>query len=228
VTRSDCAVLVMAKAPLPGQVKTRLGDHLGHDVAAELAAASLLDTLDTCSGSFAQLHLALAGGLRGAVRAVELRERLGGWTVHDQRGVGFAARLANAHDDAGGDGRPVVQIGMDTPHLTADHLHAVADALINPDGVDAVLGPAEDGGWWVLGVTHPRFARPLASVEMSTTRTCADTRAALEAGGARVRMTTTFRDVDTVSDAQHAASAAPSSRFATAWERLRIGDGGAA
>ncbi len=70
--------------------------------------------------------------------------------MHPQRGDGFAQRLAHAHADVAAlPARPVVQIGMDTPHAGPDDLAAVADAVGR--GNDAVLGPAEDGGWWVLG-----------------------------------------------------------------------------
>jgi glycosyltransferase A (GT-A) superfamily protein (DUF2064 family) len=112
---------------------------------------------------------------------------------------------------------------MDTPHLAAEHLADVA-ALVG-HGNDAVLGPAEDGGWWVLAVTDPRFASALRSVEMSTQRTYVDTRAALEAAGARVVDTVTLRDVDTAQDAAHAAAAAPATRFARQWDLTQVEPG---
>ncbi len=222
---SPAAVLVMAKAPVAGQVKTRLGALVGDDVAAALAAASILDTLDVCEAVFdgpGRRHLALAGDLSAAVRGEELGERLaervGGWTVHPQRGDSFARRLVHAHEDAArAAGVPVVQIGMDTPHLAAADLAAVATEV--GVGNDAVLGPAEDGGWWVLALTDPVFAAALAGVPMSTSRTCADTRAALENAGARVAGTTTINDVDTAHDAALAALAAPGTRFARLWAR---------
>jgi glycosyltransferase A (GT-A) superfamily protein (DUF2064 family) len=220
------AVLVMAKAPVPGRVKTRLGARIGLEAAAALAAACLLDTLDVCAVAFpgpGRRHLALAGELSGAIREAELRELLNMWTLHPQRGEGFPQRLANAHTDAAWTARtPVVQIGMDTPHVTADQLTAVADLVGR--GNDAVLGPAEDGGWWVLAVTDPRLAQPLAGVEMSTGRTYVDTLAALEGAGAAVAGTVTLRDVDTVEDADLAAQAAPHTRFARQWRELRPGD----
>jgi hypothetical protein len=212
------AVLVMAKAPVPGQVKTRLGAVVGAQAAAALAAACLLDTLDVCQTVFrdpVRRHIALAGDLERAIRSGALREQLHMWTRHPQRGGGFSERLANAHADVATAGVPVVQIGMDTPHLAAEHLADVAARV--GDGNDAVLGPAEDGGWWVLAVTQPRFAQALRSVEMSTPTTYADTRTALEAAGARVVDTVTLRDVDTVEDAAHAAAAAPATRFAREW-----------
>jgi glycosyltransferase A (GT-A) superfamily protein (DUF2064 family) len=220
------AVLVMAKAPVPGEVKTRLGAVVGAEVAAELATACLLDTLDVCESVFgdpARRHVALSGDLDRAIRGDELREHLNMWTQHPQRGDGFAERLANAHADVAIAGVPVVQIGMDTPHLAAEHLADVA-ALVG-HGNDAVLGPAEDGGWWVLAVTAPRFASALRSVEMSTQRTYVDTRAALEAAGARVVDTVTLRDVDTAQDAAHAAAAAPATRFARQWDLAQVESG---
>lgn len=215
-------MLVMAKAPVPGQVKTRLGVDVGADAAAELALACVLDTLDVCREVFDDCHVALAGDLDRAVRREALLERLSTWTVHRQRGDGFAARLAHAHADvARAAGVPVVQIGMDTPHVSAADLTSVADLLGR--GNDAVLGAAEDGGWWVLAVTDPRLAGPLADVEMSTERTYVDTLAVLQRAGATVAGTTTLRDVDTVHDADHAAAAAPGTRFARQWRVLRDG-----
>lgn len=214
------AVLVMAKAPVPGEVKTRLGADIGAEAAAEIAAAAVLDTLDVCRAVFDDCHLALAGDLARAVQRQALLAALAGWTVHPQRGEGFAARLAHAHADvARATAAPVVQIGMDTPHLRPDHLRDVA-ALVGR-GNDAVLGPAEDGGWWVLAVTHPRLAEQLAGVEMSTERTCDDTLAALRRAGATVAGAAVLRDVDTVGDADLAAAAAPDTRFARLWAQHR-------
>ena len=86
-----------------------------------------------------------------------------------------------------------------------------------------MLGPAEDGGWWVLAVTDPRLAVPLAGVEMSTDRTYDDTLVALRRAGATVAGTTALRDVDTVGDADLAAAAAPETRFARLWTQRRDG-----
>lgn len=214
------AVLVMAKAPVAGEVKTRLAAGVGMAAAAELAAAAMLDTLEVCRAVFDACHVALAGDLDRAVGRDALRRALSGWIVHPQRGDGFAARLANAHADvARAAAAPVVQIGTDTPHLRAGHLRAVSDLVGR--GNDAVLGAAEDGGWWVLAVTAPRLAQPLVRVEMSTGRTYDDTLAALREAGASVTGTTVLRDVDTVHDAEHAAVAAPGSRFARRWSDLR-------
>lgn len=205
-------VLLVAKAPVPGAAKTRLGADIGLELAAEVAAAALLDTIAACNAAGGPGHLALAGDLDDGVRAADLRDLLAGWTVTPQRGDGFAERLVNAHLDAGPG--VVVQIGMDTPHVTPDLLGAAADAL---EAHDAVLGPADDGGWWVLGRRDPEVARPLAGVPMSTPTTYADTLAALEGAGHTVAVTAPLRDVDTLADAEAVAALIPDSRFARVW-----------
>jgi uncharacterized protein len=213
-------VLVVAKAPVPGQAKTRLGDVVGHLESADIAAAALLDTIDACS-AFAgdhRCHLALTGELDDACRGEEIRDALGSWHVFDQRGDSLGERLAHAHLDLAAEARgPVVQVGMDTPQLTPDLLSEAADR-IGPGG--GVLGPATDGGWWLLGLADPKRAAALSRVPMSTSRTAFDTRRALTGWGVRLVTTSALRDVDTVFDAELVAAYAPGTRFAAAWTRL--------
>jgi glycosyltransferase A (GT-A) superfamily protein (DUF2064 family) len=213
-------VLVVAKAPVPGQAKTRLGDVIGHLESADLAAAALLDTIEACS-TFAgdrRCHLALGGELGDACRGDEIQEALASWHVFDQRGDSFAERLVNAHLDLAADARgPVVQVGMDTPQLTPVLL---ADATERLGPGRGVLGPATDGGWWLLGLADPTRAAALAGVPMSTSRTGFETRRALTGWGVRVVTTSALRDVDTVFDAELVAAYAPGTRFAAAWTRL--------
>jgi uncharacterized protein len=211
--------LVVAKAPHAGQVKTRLGDEVGHGLAADLAAAALLDTLGACRAAACpeRCHLALAGDLDGAARESELRDRLAGWTVLQQRGEGLGARLVHAHEDLGPG--PVVQIGMDTPQVDGPLLTAVADRL---DSSGAVLGPAVDGGWWALGLRDPRGAFALRDVRMSRPTTGRDTRAALLSAGLDVAEAAELRDVDTAADAVAVAATVPSSAFARAWRAVPV------
>jgi uncharacterized protein len=208
-------LLVVAKAPVAGRVKTRLGRVVGMGRAAELAAAALLDTITVCASAYGvgRCHLALHGVLADSVRADDLLEATEEWVVHPQRGDDFAARLVNAHHDASAaSGAPVVQVGMDTPHLDAATLTAAGSRLLHRD--DAVLGPAADGGWWLLGVGGPHLIDGLGDVPMSTGRTGDLTRASLLRAGARVSDVETLRDVDEVGDADSVASAAPHSQFA--------------
>jgi uncharacterized protein len=220
------ALLVLAKAPVPGRVKTRLAATVGNRAAAWLAQAALHDTVDACEAATGarRCFLALDGDLADAAGGRSLARRLDRWTVVPQRGSGLARRLVNAHVDVAAlaHGAPVLQVGMDTPQVTPELLRAAA-GLLDDRNVDAVLGPADDGGWWLLGVRHPRWAEPLAGVAMSTARTGADTRAALEAAGGDVDSGPQLRDVDTAADAAAVAEAAPGSRFAACWVEVSGG-----
>jgi rSAM/selenodomain-associated transferase 1 len=206
----SATILVLAKAPVPGQVKTRLCPPATPGEAARIAAASLLDTLDATRGRCTVV--ALVGSLADAERRAEVRAALARCRVVPQRGATFAARLVAAHADAGGSG-PVIQLGMDTPQLDEALLDEAGRAL---GSCDAVLGPARDGGWWALGVHDPRHARVLADVPMSTPDTGALTLHALHAAGLRVTLLSELSDVDTMEDAERVAAAAPGSRFAAA------------
>jgi uncharacterized protein len=216
-------VLVVAKAPVPGQVKTRLCPPATPRQAAAIAAAALLDTLEAVRATPGVTPvLAYAGRLADAERSGEIRSALAGWHQIPQRGATFADRLAQAHADAAAHapGQPVLQIGMDTPQVRPATLAASLGRLRT---ADAVLGPATDGGWWALGLRDPRHAEALRPVPMSTSRTSQLTRGALTARGLHVVDAPTLSDVDVWDDALAVASAAPGSRFATTMADLSAG-----
>ncbi len=212
-------VLVMAKAPVAGEAKTRLAGIAGEHAAAELAAAALLDTLEAGARAFPAggRVLALAGDLDTACRAEQIREAAQGWVVVAQGGQTFGERLVDghvqAHRLAGG---PVVQIGMDTPQVDAALLRELAQAAHRHDG--PVLGPALDGGWWVLVTTHPGQAAVLAGIPMSRPDTGRLTAAALAAHGHPAAAAVALRDVDLPADAEAVAHEAPFTRFAATWQ----------
>ncbi|MDI5941833.1 MULTISPECIES: TIGR04282 family arsenosugar biosynthesis glycosyltransferase [Micromonospora] len=207
-------VLVLAKTPEPGRVKTRLCPPCTPGQAARIAAAALADTLDTVAAATAGARILVVDGDHPAPA---------GWARLAQRGGPLSDRLANAFADA----RPVADrretaaatllIGMDTPQLTAAHLDAAVGLLGTADGPDAVLGPADDGGWWALGLREPGHAEALRAIPTSTARTGRLTLAALRRRGLRVHLLPRLRDVDTAADAHVvAALCPPGSRFAVA------------
>ncbi|MEU5672510.1 DUF2064 domain-containing protein [Micromonospora sp. NPDC047753] len=208
-------LLVMAKAPVPGVVKTRLCPPASHLQAARIAAAALLDSLDTVGATPGVTPvLALHGRLADAEEAAELTAAIAGWQILPQRGTDLGDRLANAHADVADayPGRSVFQIGMDTPQLTPAQLDAAVHRLSLGD---AVLGPAMDGGWWALGLHDPRYAAVLRTVPMSTALTGHHTIAALREWGLRVDCLNPLRDVDEWADALAVAASNPGdSRFA--------------
>ncbi|MFI6824140.1 DUF2064 domain-containing protein [Micromonospora sp. NPDC050187] len=207
-------LLVVAKAPVPGMVKTRLCPPATPIQAARLAAAALRDTLDAVRDTPGVTPvLALAGHLADAEDGAELTAALATWSVLPQRGADLADRLAHAHLDVAEafPDRRVLQIGMDTPQLTPARLAAAVRRLAN---ADAVLGPAEDGGWWALGLRDPRQAVVLRGVPMSTPETGRSTWSALTGRGLHAVPLPVLRDVDDWSDARAVAAAAPDGRFA--------------
>lgn len=209
-------VLVVAKAPVPGRAKTRLAATVGPEVAADLAAAALLDTLDACVTAFGErCHVALTGELDQACRGEQIQQALTSWHVFGQQGETFAERLAHAHRTVSAAG-PVVQVGTDTPQVSPDLL-ALAASQVRPGR--GVLGAALDGGWWLLGLDDPGAADALAGVPMSTADTGRATRAALAGVGVELRTLPVLRDVDTWADAVAVAAVAPTTRFARAWTR---------
>ncbi|MGH3825948.1 MAG: TIGR04282 family arsenosugar biosynthesis glycosyltransferase [Pseudonocardiaceae bacterium] len=212
------AVVVLAKAPVPGQVKTRLCPPATSVQAARIAAAAFLDTLDAVLAvPDVTPVVALTGDLARAVDAAALTTRLRSVTVLAQRGMTLGQRIAAAYVDTAsvvGD-RPVLQIGMDTPQVDATLLSKCLD-LLDADGVDAALGSATDGGWWALGLRAPELAALIADIPTSRPDTGVLTMAALRSSGARVAALPELSDVDTWRDATEVATDVPNGRFATA------------
>ncbi len=202
----------MAKAPVAGSVKTRLCPPMTPDRAAALAEAALLDTLDAVIASAAgRAVLALDGApgpwLPGTVE------------VMAQRTGEFGERLSGAIDDAwAGAALPVVVVGMDTPQMTGGDLDRVAEPLLSrataTGCVGAVLGPADDGGYWAVGVRRP-VPGMFDGVPMSTGRTGAAQLDRLTALGVACAVAHRMRDVDEIGDAVAVAALAPATRFAT-------------
>ena len=179
-------VLVMAKSPVPGRVKTRLCPPCTPHEAAALAAAALADTLDAVAACGASRRILALDGAPGPWLPP-------GFRVVAQAGGGLDQRLAAAWTAAGG---PGVQIGMDTPQVTPDLLDQSLGAL---DTASAALGHAVDGGWWAIALRRAD-AKVFRGVPMSTGGTGAAQEARLRRLGHDVRRLPTLVDLDTVAD----------------------------
>lgn len=199
-------VLVIAKEPRPGRVKTRLTPPFTPQEAAALAEAALADTLDTVARTPARRRVLVLEGTPGPWLPP-------GFEVVRQCAGGLDERLAAAFADCDG---PALLIGMDTPQVTPELL------TVDFADCDAYFGPAEDGGFWALGLAEPDPAL-LRGVPMSTPHTGAAQRARLD--GLRVRDLPPLRDVDTAHDADLVAKAAPRGRFAAQLTRLTTAEG---
>ncbi|MEX2288705.1 MAG: TIGR04282 family arsenosugar biosynthesis glycosyltransferase [Mycobacteriales bacterium] len=202
--RIEVQVLVLAKAPVPGRVKTRLCPPLTPDGAARVAAAALEDTLDTVRAvALARRVLVLDGSWDAA-----------GFQIQPQRGGPMPDRLAAAFDDCGD--LPALLVGMDTPQLTPALLQQAVDAFRR---YDAVLGLAPDGGWWALGLRRPDgdLLRDIATSQADTGARQLDR---LRDAGLDPYLLPELRDVDTADDARAVAALAPAGRFAAVVREL--------
>jgi hypothetical protein len=198
----DATVLVLAKSPRPGRVKTRLCPPCTPEQAAGIAAAALADTLDTVATVPVRRRVLVLDGPTGPWLPA-------GFDVVPQVGGGLGVRLAAAFAAAKG---PAFLVGMDTPQLTAAGLGRALDRLADP-AVDATLGRATDGGWWGLGLTRS-VPSAFDRVPMSSPRTGASQVRRLRQLGLRTRLLPDLRDVDHFGDALAVATATPGSRFA--------------
>lgn len=226
MTRS---IIVIAKAPVPGLAKTRIGAELGDETAAALAASALLDTMDAVESATAagRRALSLDGDLGRAVDGELIDARLASWHVFRQPCGTLGARLAGAFASATRlwGRRPAALVGMDTPQIGRRDLEALFDGFDarRRRQAGANLGPADDGGWWGLGLSDPSLGRALVDVPTSTSRTCARTQDALQEAGAAVRLLHRLRDMDTLDDALVVAADAPGSRVAATLGQLTAG-----
>jgi hypothetical protein len=212
VTIAPTHVIVMAKSPIPGRVKTRLCPPCTPKQAAAVAEAALADTLETVTRCGADRFLLALDGPVGPWLPA-------GFEVFAQRGTGLAERLAAAWSVAAGRG---IQIGMDTPQIRrADLDHALH--VLDGAATDAVLGPAEDGGWWLIGLEEPDD-EVFIGVPMSERGTGAAQLRRLQDLGRRTRLLAPLNDVDTFADAREVARLVePASRFRRVVDGVRSG-----
>ncbi|MCG8965995.1 MULTISPECIES: TIGR04282 family arsenosugar biosynthesis glycosyltransferase [Streptomyces] len=190
-------LLVIAKEPRPGRVKTRLTPPFTPAQAAALAEAALADTLRAVAATPARRRVLVLDGVPGPWLPA-------GFDVVPQCAGGLDERLADAFAGCAG---PALLVGMDTPQVTPELL------TVDFSGCDAYFGPAEDGGFWALGLARPDPGL-LRGVPMSTPVTGAAQRERLVSAGLRVRDLPPLRDVDTAADARAVAALAPHGRFA--------------
>ena len=181
-------IVIFAKEPVAGRVKTRLITALGAEGAAALAQDMLTRTVAEAVAS--ELPVELCGEPDAA-------SWFEGDVIRTAQGEGgLGERLARAAARVVAGGETVLLIGADCPDLDAARLRAAAAAL---EEVDAVIHPAADGGYVLLGLR--RFDASLfEGVAWSTDVVCAQTLARVRALDWRVRVLETLRDVDEVAD----------------------------
>ena len=196
------AVIVMAKSPRPGRVKTRLCPPCLPGEACEIATTALVSTLEAVAGS------------DSARRVVALDGPIGPWLPSDfeviaQRGNGLAERLAAAFEDIGG---PALAVGMDAPQVTPELIN---DSLAVLTEADSALGPTRDGGYWAIGLRRADDA-VFDGVPMSSPATYQAQRRRLRRLHLDCRDLPELHDVDHFADAVEVAELLPGTPFASA------------
>ena len=203
-------LIVIAKSPRAGRVKTRLCPPCTPQQAAALALAALVDTLTTVAEVPARRRVLALDGAPGSWLPA-------GFDVVPQVTGSLDVRLAGAFAHVDG---PAVLVGMDTPQISTRLMEHACRALMDP-GTDAVLGDAYDGGWWCIGLRRSD-PRAFFGVEMSTADTGRLQRERLASLGLVTGDLPVLRDVDRFDDALAVAALAPGSRFASAVASLAI------
>lgn len=189
-------LIVFAKAPRPGQVKTRLARTLGDVPAAELYRRLAEATLCRTAPVAAEYRRVVA--FAPADARDEMAAWLPGETLAPQHGEGLGERMAAAFGDAFDAGaRRVVLVGSDVPGLQRGH---VVQAFAALDGHELALGPARDGGYYLIGLRAPQPGL-FADVPWSTPAVLGLTLERAARLSLRVRLLATLRDVDTPEDA---------------------------
>jgi len=144
----EARILLFCRAPVAGQVKTRLARSVGDEAALRWHRALAMHCLETVAAAqLAPLQLWCSPDVRhDFFSRQQARFSL---SLHGQRGADLGARMSHAFDVALTDAKYALVIGTDCPALSADYLQQALTAL--RDGTPAVIGPAEDGGYVMLG-----------------------------------------------------------------------------
>jgi rSAM/selenodomain-associated transferase 1 len=190
------ALTIVAKYPEPGLVKTRLAAAVGADVAAALYRAFLADLAKRFTRAARRDGYSLIWAQ--APGSGDLRDIAGADArVLAQRGDDFAARLHNICADLASTGiRELVVMSSDSPHLPADWVRLAFAAVARGR---VALGPAMDGGYYLIGLrTDPPLPDLFSGIEMSTERVLVETRARAASLGLAVDLLPTTFDVDEV------------------------------
>jgi rSAM/selenodomain-associated transferase 1 len=195
---SDTALVVMARYPEEGKTKTRLARSLGDAETAQLYRAFLIDLANRFTGQALDLIWTYTPpDVDYACFLTELAPSLTGkMQCFPQRGADFASRLLYAFQWPFEHGyRNMIIIGSDSPHISATVIGKALDAL---DKADVVLGPAEDGGYYLIAMRQPHDV--FSGILMSTSEVLAMTIALAQQQGLTVKLIDTLFDVDEMPD----------------------------
>lgn len=203
-------IIVFAKAPVPGEVKTRMIPALGAENAALLHTALVERALETAAKTGADVELCCAPDARHSF--FEACAEDFGVVLTGQGEGDLGARMLRALNRAlAAHSRPIL-IGADCPAFTADHLSRALRAL---DDTDVVLTPADDGGYVLVGACRTDD-RMFAGIDWGGHRVLTQQRAALAGVGLAWREMETLWDVDRPADLERLGHLQPPLAYAFA------------
>ncbi len=191
---TDLALIVFVKYPEPGKVKTRLAKSLGYERAAELYREFVTLTLQNCERLTQAAHFAT---FTPPERKADLLAMFPGeWHWFEQHAApDLGVRIQHAFETVLKLGyRRVLTIGTDSPSLPLAYLEEAAEKLLE---YDVVLGPAEDGGYYLIGLKAAR-RELFEGVAWSTEKVLAQTIALAQRLGLSVHLLPQWYDVDDV------------------------------
>ena len=192
-------ILLYLKYPEPGHVKERLASHFGEDLVTELYRNFVLDSLVTLGGCDAHLKLCFY--------PPEREEQFAQWigniyTYWPQRGGDLGERMKNSFSDAWGEGYHYAVItGSDIPDLPRAFID---DAFLKLQNNDVVIGPALDGGYYLIGFRRDTFfSGVFDGIIWGTETVCEKTLNKLEKEGLAVFTLPKWCDIDTPEDLRY-------------------------
>lgn len=214
--RRDFRVIFFVKPPVLGRVKTRLAASVGPEAALGIHTAMLLDAGAELSAAGTPVVVQYAPeGPEESVRAL-----LGdGFAYAPQKGRDLGERMAGAFAETFAAGfAAAVLVGGDAPGLSREIIDAARQAFCR-DNAGAVLGPAEDGGYYMIGFTARAFTpKAFEGIAWGGPAVLAATLLRLREAGVDTVLARTLRDVDEVSDLE--ALALERERFAQRGARI--------
>jgi len=191
----SACLAILAKQPERGKVKTRIANVLGHDLAEELCRRALFDTIGLAA-SIEDVALALSYAPATAEARRYFEQAAPTFALIPQQGTTFGERLTDTFIRLLQTYSPVVVIGSDSPDLPAAVI-ARAFALLH--AADAVIGPAEDGGYYLLGL-HVMQPALFERIDWSTNAVLVQTRRRAADVHLKLAELPTWHDLDTVDD----------------------------
>jgi rSAM/selenodomain-associated transferase 1 len=199
----SAALVIFAKAPVPGLVKTRLCPALTEDEAATLHGSFVLDTLERTKAAVAKFKLPLDRFLACAPSSTHaffrIMEARHGVTLLDQQGEDLGARMQQVFDTLFSRGyRRICIVGTDVPSLPLTHYRDAIESLTRHD---LVIGPARDGGYYLIGMTKP-LPDLFTDIPWSTDQVMALTQQRADAAGLKTAVLPAWSDVDNLDDLQ--------------------------